>query len=338
MKAIVFDGMLGVREVPRPERRSGEAILHVLEAGICNTDIEITRGYHQFCGTLGHEFVGIVEESPDPHWRGRRVVGEINCVCHQCDLCCRGLENHCRNRTVLGILNRPGALAEHCMLPLENLHEVPDEISDDEAVFVEPLAAACEILEQVTIRPEERLCVVGDGKLAQLIVQVLVPSSKSITAIGKHEGKLKLMTRRGAQALRTDELPGNLKDLAGTFDLVVEATGSPSGFQTALALVRPRGTLVMKSTYHDPLSFDAGPLVVNEVRVLGSRCGPFQTAIEKFRRHEVEVGPLITYRYPLAEGGVAFERAQENGVLKVLVMMAAADRRMPQSGRPPVQI
>jgi len=338
MKAIVFDGRLGVQEVPRPERRGGEAILRVLEAGICNTDIEITRGYHQFCGTLGHEFVGIVEESPEPHWRGRRVVGEINCVCHQCDLCCRGLEKHCRNRTVLGILNRPGALAEHCMLPLENLHEVPDEISDDEAVFVEPLAAACEILEQVTVRPEDRLCIVGDGKLAQLIVQVLVASSRSITAIGKHEGKLKLMTRHGAHAMRADEVPGNLKDLSGTFDLVVEATGSPGGFQTALALVRPRGTLVMKSTYHDRLNFDAAPLVVNEVRVLGSRCGPFQTAIEKFRHHEVEVGPLITHRYPLAEGAVAFERAQENGVLKVLVMMDAADRRMRLSGKPPVQI
>jgi threonine dehydrogenase-like Zn-dependent dehydrogenase len=324
MKAIVFDGSLQVREVPPPRASSTEALIRVLQAGICNTDIEITRGYHQFHGILGHEFVGIVEQTPDPHWRGRRVVGEINCACHQCDLCRRSLEKHCRNRSVLGIVNRPGALAEFCALPLENLHEVPDEIPNDEAVFVEPLAAACEILEQVTVLPDDRLCVVGDGKLAQLIVRVLARQGEALLAIGKHERNLDRMAGCGARVMLLAAVERKREQLAGRFDIVVEATGSPSGFQTALMLVRPRGTVVLKSTYHGALSLDAAPLVVNEIRVVGSRCGPFRTALEKLQRQEVEVSSLISARYPLARGLDAFEKAQKSGTLKVLVGMEIA--------------
>lgn len=307
--------------MPLPRRGDAEAVVRVVQAGICNTDIEITRGYHAFHGVLGHEFVGVVERSPDQRWVGRRVVGEINCVCHQCDLCRRGLEKHCKNRTVLGIVNRPGAFAEFCTLPMENLHEVPEGVSDDEAVFVEPLAAACEILEQVTIRPQDRLCLIGDGKLALLISQVLVRESRSLTVIGKHGSKLKLAAGWGAQGVKSAEVERDLRQFTGMFDVVVEATGSPSGFRLALELVRPRGTLVMKSTYQGELNFDAAPLVVNEIHVVGSRCGPFGVALEKLKRHEVEVKPLISDRYPLAEGIRAFGRAQENGVLKVLVAL-----------------
>ncbi|MGB7621030.1 MAG: alcohol dehydrogenase catalytic domain-containing protein [Terriglobia bacterium] len=323
MKAIVFDGTLNVSELPRPVASGREALIRVLQAGICNTDIEITRGYHQFQGILGHEFVGIVEQAADPHWLGRRIVGEINCVCHQCDLCRRGLEKHCRNRSVLGIVNRPGALAEFCTLPMENLHEVPEEISNDEAVFVEPLAAAFEILEQVDLRPEDRLCIVGDGKLAQLIVRVLAHQGGSLTVIGKHQGKLDQMVGCGAEVLLLESMNRDAKPLAGTFDVVVEAAGSPQGFQMALTLVRPRGTLVLKSTYHDRLIFDAAPLVVNEIRVVGSRCGPFPRALEKLRRREVDVRPLVSDRYPLVQGRAAFKRARESGTLKILVSMGA---------------
>jgi alcohol dehydrogenase len=325
MKAIVFDGTLKVSDVPPPVALGREALIRVLLAGICNTDLEITRGYHQFHGILGHEFVGIVEKAADPRWPGRRVVGEINCACHQCDLCRRGLEKHCRTRSVLGIVNRPGALAEFCTLPMENLHEVPEEISNEEAVFVEPLAAALEILEQIDIRPEDRVCVMGDGKLAQLIVQVLAHQGKALMVIGKHQAKLDRMVECGAEVLLLEAMKQDASALAGTFDLVVEATGSPGGFQTALTLVRPRGTLLLKSTYHDRLVLDAAPLVVNEIRVVGSRCGPFPTALRKLRRQEVDVRSLVSDRYPLVQGRAAFERAQESGSLKILVNMGTVD-------------
>lgn len=320
MKAIVFDGTLALREVPEPLGSREEARVRVLQAGICNTDLEITRGYHQFKGVLGHEWVGVVEEAADPRWVGRRVVGEINCACHRCEMCRRGWPKHCLNRTVLGILNHPGAMAEFCTLPLENLHEVPTEITDDEAVFVEPLAAACEILEPGVIQPEDRVCLLGDGKLAQLIAQVLVREVKALTVIGKHRRKLDFMTRWGAKTLSSDVVEHD-QSLPGAFDVVVEATGSPHGFSQAVSLVRPRGTIVLKSTYHDELRLDAAPIVVNEIRVLGSRCGPFRTALEKLRRREVEVAGLISESFPLAQGVQAFERAEQEGVLKVLVKM-----------------
>lgn len=319
MKAIVFDGAIRLQELPRPQPPANEALLRVVFAGICNTDLEITRGYHAFQGILGHEFVALVEEAVDKNWIGRRVVGEINCVCHQCDLCRRRLERHCRNRTVLGIVNRPGAMAEFCCLPVENLHEVPAEISDEEAVFAEPLAAACEILEQVKIRPDDSVCVLGDGKLAQLIARVLIRETRSVVMIGKHKDKLDLAAQAGAEVHFVREVEADLKRRAGAFDVVVEATGSPGGFQVALSLVRPRGVLVMKSTYHGELRFDAAPLVVNEIEVVGSRCGPFPVALEKLRQKAVDVRPLLSVRFPLQDGLKAFHRAQESGVLKVLL-------------------
>ncbi len=319
MKAIVFDGLLRVKDLPKPSAE-GEALIQILQTGICNTDLEITRGYHQYHGILGHEFVGMVRESPDRRWIGRRVVGEINCVCHDCDLCRRGLERHCRNRTVLGIMQRAGALAEFTRLPVENLHEVPDEISNDEAVFVEPLAAACEITEQVRIHPDDRVCVIGDGKLAQLIAQVLVQSSAHLTAIGKHLEKLKVMESCGVKILLSAEAQQSEPELAAQFDLVVEATGNPDGFKMALRLVRPRGTVVLKSTYHGELKFDAAPVVVNEIQVIGSRCGPFPMALQKLQKREINVRPLISDRFNLEAGVAAFERAQEGSVLKVIVV------------------
>ncbi|MDD5542325.1 MAG: alcohol dehydrogenase catalytic domain-containing protein [Acidobacteriia bacterium] len=318
MNAIVFDGKVRLRQESVPEA-SGEALLRVLRSGICNTDLEITRGYHRYQGVLGHEFVARVEEAPDPAWIGKRVVGEINCACHDCDLCLDGRERHCRQRTVLGIVGRPGAMAEFCVLPMENLHEVPDEISDDESVFVEPLAAACEILEQIKIRPIDRIAVLGDGKLAQLIAQVLVGETDTLTLIGKHRNKLDFAAHMGAEVKFAEEVEQDLRRWAGSFDVVVEATGVPSGFQTALTLVRPRGILVMKSTYHENLRFDAAPLVVNEIQVVGSRCGPFDKALARLQRHEVHVLPLVSERYPLSRGEEAFRRAQEGGVLKVLL-------------------
>jgi threonine dehydrogenase-like Zn-dependent dehydrogenase len=323
MKAIVFDGTLSVKALPAPVLLSGEALLRVIQAGICNTDVEITRGYHRFHGILGHEFVARVEQSPDPRWVGRRVVGEINCVCHRCDLCERGLEKHCRNRTVLGIVNRSGALAEFCTLPLENLHEIPESVSNDEAVFVEPLAAACDILEQITLRPEDRVCLLGDGKLGQLIARVLAPEIRSLTVIGKHEEKLEYLKGLCTQAMTLDEAARDSSLMAGMFDVVVESTGSPGGFRQALSMVRPRGVLVMKSTYHGDLCFDAAPLVVNEIRVIGSRCGPFPVALRKIQQGEVDVKPLIAARFSIEEGMQAFDRAVQNGVLKVLVTMSS---------------
>lgn len=319
MNAIVFDGEIRFREEPSPKASSGEALLRVSHSGICNTDLEITRGYYRFRGVLGHEFVARVEDAPDAAWIGKRVVGEINCVCHRCDRCRRGLERHCRNRTVMGIVGRSGAMAEFCTLPMENLHEVPPEVSDEEAVFVEPLAAACEILEQVKVQPTDQIAVVGDGKLAQLIAQVLVGETPSLMVIGKHRNKLDFAAHMGAEVKFVQEVEKDPQRWAGAFDVVVEATGAPSGFQMALTLVRPRGTLVMKSTYHGSLCFDAAPLVVNEIQVVGSRCGPFDKALARLGRHEIHVLPLVSERYPLRRGVDAFLRAQESGVLKVIL-------------------
>jgi threonine dehydrogenase-like Zn-dependent dehydrogenase len=319
VKAIVFDTEIHCGDIPRPEPNAHEAVLRVLRTGICNTDLEITRGYHQFQGVLGHEFVAVVEEAPDAAWIGKRVVGEINCVCHQCDRCHRGLERHCPHRTVLGILGRPGAMAEFCSLPLENLHEVPSVVSDDEAVFVEPLAAACEILKQVKIQPDHYVCILGDGKLAQLILQILARETRFLCVVGKHQNKLDLAARRGAEVRCVSEVEADLTRWAGDFDVVVEATGAPAGFQLALSLVRPRGMLVMKSTYHEKLCFDAAPLVVNEIQVIGSRCGPFDRAIALLERREIDVLPLVSDRLPLHRGVEAFHRAQEGEVLKVIL-------------------
>jgi threonine dehydrogenase-like Zn-dependent dehydrogenase len=327
----VHNHKLVAKEKSRPQLRRGWALVRVQLAGICNTDIEILRGYHDFRGTLGHEFVGEVTEIGDvsaherAYWIGRRVVGEINVSCAAygyrpvCVFCRRGLKTHCARRTVLGIVAHDGAFAEYLALPLENLHVVPDSVSDEQAVFVEPLAAACEILDQVNIKKFREAAVLGDGKLAQLVALVLRTKLPQLVMYGKHDTKLALARRIGA---KTKRVRGNAKDskrLSESYELVVEATGSPSGLTLAQQLTEPRGTLVLKSTFHGAASVEMWPIVVKEITVLGSRCGPFAKAITLLRSGRVDPTPLITRTFPLREAEKAFQFAQRGEVLKVLL-------------------
>lgn len=280
-------------DLPRPVR-DGEVPVRVLLAGICNTDIEMSRGYYPFTGVPGHEFVGEVG--------GRRVVGEINAACGSCPACRAGRRTHCEKRSVLGIINRDGAFAEYLTLPAANLHAVPDEISDEEAVFVEPLAAALQIQEQVSITPDDRVLVVGNGKLGRLIAQTLGLTGCQLTVVG----------RNGA---------AGISDANGRFDIAVECSGNPEGFAIARKALRPRGTLVMKSTYAGDLNLNMSSLVVDEITLVGSRCGPFEPALKLLASHRVDVAPLIHAVYPLDDALAAFEEAQRPGVLKVLIRM-----------------
>ncbi|HID86331.1 MAG TPA: alcohol dehydrogenase, partial [Anaerolineae bacterium] len=295
------------------------ALVRVSLAGICNTDLEITRGYMGFRGVLGHEFVGVIEVCEEPALVGQRVVGEINAACGECPICRMGLPTHCPNRTVLGILGRDGAFAEALTLPIGNLHPVPDSITDEEAVFVEPLAAALEILEQVHVHPTDRVVVLGDGKLGLLVAQVLALTGCDLTAVGHHPEKLAILERRGVDARLSDEA------LDIKADIAVECTGHPSGFAAARAMVRPRGVIVVKSTFHGTLEMDLSGLVVDEVTVVGSRCGPFPPALRLLERKLVDVRSLISAVYPLDEGVDAFQRAEERGTLKVLLRMDQSD-------------
>jgi threonine dehydrogenase-like Zn-dependent dehydrogenase len=294
-----------------------EALVRVHQAGICNTDLELIRGYAAFRGVLGHEFVGVVEASPgDPAWVGRRVVGEINIPCGLCEMCRSGLTMHCLSRAALGIRDWDGAFADYLSLPLENLHPVPEGVSDDQAVFTEPLAAALSVLSQTQIRPQDRVILLGDGKLGQLIAQVLALTGCNLTVEGHHADKLALLESLGIATRRTET--GDEEALA---NVVVEATGTPSGFIAAQRRVRPRGTLVLKSTYRDLPSTDLSKIVVDELRVVGSRCGPFGAALRLLERDLVKVEPLIHARYPLEEGVAALEHASQQGTLKILLEM-----------------
>jgi threonine dehydrogenase-like Zn-dependent dehydrogenase len=304
-----------LQEIAIPKRKAGEALVRMRMAGICNTDLEIARGYMSFDGTLGHELVGEIVEADEPSAIGRRVVGEINLACHACSLCKRGLLRHCSARSVLGILNKDGCFANYVTLPMENLHRVPQNLSDEAAIFVEPIAACYEILEQVFAAPDDRIAVLGDGKLGQLVAAVLHAQGLDVVLVGKHEGKL---ARARNKDLRT-AVAGELE--ARSYDLVVEATGSPSGMETALGLLRPRGTLVLKSTYHGKLSLDAAPIVIDEITLVGSRCGPFLPAVAALSSHAVTPEYLIDAVYPLQDAEAAFARAAEHGVLKVLLDM-----------------
>ena len=316
---------------PLPKLRPGWALVRVRMAGICNTDIEILRGYHAFRGTPGHEFVGEVAEvrglSPAQRmkWIGRRVCGEINASCtaygHKpvCDFCRRGLKTHCARRTVLGIVVHDGAFAEYLALPLENLHRVPDSVSDEQAIFVEPLAAACETLEQVQMRGIGEAAVLGDGKLAQLIARVLRTKLPRVVMYGKHEQKLALARRAG---ITTKKVRGDKTDLAQIkerYRLLVEATGSPTGLALAQHLTEPRGTISLKSTFHGAAPVETWPIVVNELIVVGSRCGPFAKAIALLRSGKVDPTPLITRTFSLRDAPRAIEFAQRPGVIKVLL-------------------
>ncbi len=302
-------------DVPSPELPPREALVRVIRAGICNTDIELTRGYYPFTGIPGHEFVGVVERGPES-LVGRRVAGEINAVCGSCPACMNGRRTHCERRTVLGIVGRHGAFAEYLSLPAENLHPVPDSVPTDAAVFTEPLAAALEIQEQVPIGAADRVLVVGDGKLGQLVAQTLALTGCALLAVGHHDPKLALLAERGIETGRPDAVQ------RGSFDVAVECTGNPAGFAVAQRAVRPRGTLVLKSTYAGALTLDASGVVVNELTLVGSRCGPFAPALRLLAEGRVAVEPLIHARYPLRDALAAFAHAQRPGVLKVLVEMA----------------
>jgi threonine dehydrogenase-like Zn-dependent dehydrogenase len=326
MKAIQFDGVrVALRDVAVPER-PGESLVRVVEAGVCNTDLEIVRGYAGFRGTLGHEFVGVVERSPELDLVGARVVGEINCGCGTCDLCIVGDPRHCRTRTVLGIVNRDGAFAEYVSLPVENLVRVPDSIATDQAVFAEPLAAACEILEQVPLDKGMRVALIGDGKLAQLIGRVLATTGADLIIFGRHEAKLSLLRDCGLRTALSADISTSegsaTPDVRASFDVVVEASGSPSGFALAQDLVRPRGTIVLKSTIKDDVPFDARRLIVDEVTLIGSRCGRLATALSLLESGRVSVSSLISKRMSIEDGGGVLDAAESPGTLKVLVKVS----------------
>jgi threonine dehydrogenase-like Zn-dependent dehydrogenase len=304
-------------DLPTPQPAEGEVLVKVLQAGICNTDLELLRGYYPYAGVLGHEFVGVVEAG-SARLTGQRVVGEINAVCGHCRFCTSGNSTHCENRTVLGIVNRAGAFAEYLCLPEQNLHVVPDSVSTDAATFTEPLAAALEIRQQVSIQRGDRVLVIGDGKLGQLVAQTLALTGCDLLAVGRHPEKLANLEALGIQTGDAEAIQPR------TFDIAVECTGNPEGFAIALSALRPRGTLVLKSTYAGRLSLDASALVVDEITLVGSRCGPFAEALQLLADSSVDVSALIQARYPLTEGLTAFHHAQQRGVLKVLVEMATA--------------
>jgi threonine dehydrogenase-like Zn-dependent dehydrogenase len=315
MRALICDrGLRYESAYPEPTLPHGEALVRVRLAGICNTDVELLRGYMGFHGVLGHEFVGEVTQASDPAWLGKRVVGDINAACYACETCRAGRHTHCPHRTTLGIFRRDGAFADFLRLPIPNLYPVPDAVPDEEAVFVEPLAAACEILEQVAIRPTDRVVVLGDGKLGLLVSAVLRLTGADSRLVGRHRAKLAIAEAWGVAAQPSaDDLP------AGWADVVVECTGSPAGFALARRLLRPRGTLVLKSTYHGDLPVDMSALVVDEITLVGSRCGPFAPALRLLNSGLVDPTPLISAQYALADGETAFARAVEPGVLKVLL-------------------
>ena len=315
MKALrVEKNGIAVREFEQPAR-DGEALVRVILSGICNTDLEIARGYAGFKGTIGHEFVGIVEESSDNKLRGQRVVGEINAGCGNCGLCGAGDPRHCATRTVLGIVGRDGAHAEYLRLPNENLLPVPPTIPDEHAVFAEPLAAAYGILERVSITKDMRVGVIGDGKLGLLCAQALALTGASLMLIGKHAEKLRIAERRGIETCEIEEAAKRTRE----FDVVVEASGSTSGFALAQGLLHPRGTLVLKSTFHGITEIEAAPIVVDEISIVGSRCGRFAPALDLLKKGAIELDSLISEEYPLAQGVLAMERAGGTGVMKVLL-------------------
>ena len=316
MEAVVFDEALELRrDYPEPELRPGWAIIRVHQAGICRTDLEIVKGYMGFRGVLGHEFVGAVAECDDAKWIGRRVVGEINAACGSatCSWCSANLGRHCPDRTVLGIQGLDGAMAEFCTLPIANLHALPEDLSDEQAVFTEPVSAAHEILEQVTIPESARCVVLGDGKLGILCAWALTEVCKDVTLVGHHERKLALAQWNGLKTARSaDEAPPGA-------DYVVEATGTGQGLMESIGLVKPRGTLVLKSTVVSQGELNLAAAVVNEITIVGSRCGPFGRALEAMQAFSLPVEGLIEARYPLDQAEAAFRKAGEQGALKVIV-------------------
>jgi threonine dehydrogenase-like Zn-dependent dehydrogenase len=307
-------GVVEVRDVPQPDRPEAFALIRLLIGGICNTDLELQRGYYAFSGTPGHEFVGEVVAADSAHLIGKRVVGEINLACGRCSWCGRDLGRHCPHRTVLGIVKHPGAFSEFLTLPERNLHVVPDTIPLEAAVFAEPLAAACEILDQTDLARGSKVAVLGDGKLGLLIAQVLHAHGCHVHQFGKHAEKLRISSARG---IGTEVIGASLPIAA--FPYVVDATGSPAGLRAAVAMVEPRGTVILKSTVHGEVPVDTAPVIVNEITLIGSRCGRFEPALELLASGAVDVASLISERMPLSQAPAAFARAAQPGIMKVLL-------------------
>lgn len=315
MRALVFDNSLSYRaRHPDPPDSDGNTRLRILRAGICSTDLEICKGYMSFQGVLGHEFVAQVLESPDQDLVGQRVVGEINVACGRCDLCLSGLSNHCRSRLVVGILNHGGAFAEFLRLPAANLHVLPKHVDDDQAVFVEPLAAACQILKQIKLDGKKWVTVLGDGRLGLIVAQVLRNVGCPVRVIGKHADKLALCEKWSIRSRALADISPRHDQ-----DVVVDCTGSAAGFEMAMQMVRPRGTIVLKSTVASGKALNLAPLVIDEIQVIGSRCGPFREAIRLLAEKSVDVTSLIHRRMKLEQGVEAMELAGRPGVLKVLL-------------------
>ncbi len=315
MQAVWLDGELSLRsDLPRPVPGPGQALVRVHLAGICGTDLQLLQGYYPFCGIPGHEFVGeIAEAAAAPERVGERVVGEINLNCGDCRECRVGRPHHCERRKVLGVRDWDGAFAQWLLLPLDNLHRVPDAVGDEAAVFTEPLAAALAIQQQVQVRAGDRVLVVGAGRLGQLIARVLMLTGCDLRVLARHPRQRDLLELAGIEWIGEDA--GLIRD----YDLVVEATGSADGFELARRALRPRGTLVLKSTYRGAVSVDFSALVVDEQRLLGSRCGPFAPALRLLVSGLLDPGPLIDARYPLSEATEALQHAARQGVMKVLL-------------------
>jgi len=307
-------GRVEVRNISKPRRASGFATVRLIYGGICNTDLELQRGYYGFSGTPGHEFVGEVVEAETESLTGKRVVGEINLPCGKCEWCARGLGRHCPKRKVLGIVKHPGAFRELLTLPEANLHTVPRKIVNEHAVFTEPVAAACEILDQVTIPKRSPVAVLGDGKLGLLIAQVLQAHGARVHQFGRYRDKLAIAEKAGV----TGEIAGDRLPVA-EYDFVVEATGSAEGLKQAIQMTRPRGTVIMKSTVHAEVSVDTAPAIVNEITLVGSRCGRFEPALKMLASGKLHVDDMISDSMRLDYAPLAFERAAQKGVLKVLL-------------------
>lgn len=319
MKALIFDeGLKFVENYKEPVLKAGEVLIKTTFAGVCNTDEEITKGYMGYKGVLGHEFTGVVEKVFDKEnekWLGKRVVGEINAGCKNCSWCAKGLERHCPNRGTLGIWQKEGCFSEYFTLPVSNLLEIPDNVKDEEAVFIEPLAAAYEILEQVHIEPTHKVALLGDGKLGLSIALVLGALNIDITHIGKHQNKLDISAAAGNKTMFLE----NAKGLEQSFDIVIEATGSKGGFETSLSLVKPRGILVLKSTIAAKEGLNLAPVVINEITVVGSRCGQFAPVMRLLGKGAIDVKPLITKVVPFNQGIEAFELNRQKDTLKVIL-------------------
>lgn len=313
MRALIYDGTLRLESsAANPVPGHNEALIRVQRAGICNTDLELLRGLYSFSGILGHEFVGTVVQGP-AEWLGRRVVGEINVACNVCDFCRRGIPSQCRNRTTVGISGHPGVFADYVCLPTRNLHVVPQQVDDDAAVFVEPLAAALQIFEVAQITPSQRVVVIGVGKLGALVAQVLKLTGVELTAVVRHKRQADLLSKWGITAAHIDELERE------SVQVVIECTGHAEGFASALNLVEPRGILVLKSTYQGLSSVDMTQIVVREIRLIGSRCGPFDAALRLLQAGLVDVESLVEARYSLDNAPSALAHAAQQGALKVLL-------------------